>query len=87
MPKFKYTAIDANGKQKTGTVEAESQDDANAKLSAAGLMPTKVTAAGGGSAATTKSTKEAKKGMYCCIIPITMSHNFFDRQNSQKLRR
>jgi type IV pilus assembly protein PilC len=64
MTKFKYTAIDANGKQKTGTVEAENQDDANAKLSAAGLMPTKVTSAGGGTAAATKNkdgNKDKKK--------------------------
>ena len=60
MAKFKYTAIDANGKQKTGTIDAENQDEANSKLSAAGLMPTKVVATGGRSA--TKSTKEAHKG-------------------------
>ena len=48
MAKFKYTAIDANGKQKTGTVEADTQDEASSKLSASGLMPTKITTAGGG---------------------------------------
>lgn len=53
MAKFKYTAIDANGKQKTGTVDAGSQDEANSKLSAAGLMPTKL-------APTSGPTKEAK---------------------------
>lgn len=61
MAKFKYTAIDTNGKQKTGTVEAQSQDEANAKLSAAGLMPTKVTAAGS-SSSPVKSSKEIQKG-------------------------
>ena len=49
MAKFKYTAIDANGKQKTGTVDAENQDEANSKLSTAGLMPTKLAPAGSGS--------------------------------------
>jgi len=48
MAKFKYTAIDANGKQKTGTVDAGNQDEANSKLGAAGLMPTKLAPAGGG---------------------------------------
>jgi type II secretory pathway component PulF len=48
MAKFKYTAIDANGKQKTGTVDAATQDEASSKLSASGLMPTKITEAGGG---------------------------------------
>jgi len=61
MAKFKYTAIDANGKQKTGTVEAENQDDANAKLSAAGLMPTKVSSAGGGGGATATRKRDGKK--------------------------
>jgi type IV pilus assembly protein PilC len=64
MAKFKYTAIDANGKQKTGTVEAASQDEASSKLSASGLMPTKIIDAGGGSptrAATQKTGKKSKK--------------------------
>ncbi|MEO0510075.1 MAG: type II secretion system F family protein [Verrucomicrobiota bacterium] len=63
MPKFKYTAIDANGKQKSGTVEAESQDEASSKLSATGLMPTKIAAAGGSSKAVkkTKAVSKSKK--------------------------
>lgn len=59
MAKFKYTAIDANGKQKTGTVDAENQEDANSKLSAAGLMPTKVAPSGGGRGG---PTGKGKKG-------------------------
>lgn len=67
MAKFKYTAIDQNGKQKNGTVNADSTDEANGKLSAMGLMPTSVTQAAGGSsakstAAKTKKTPKAKKG-------------------------
>ena len=42
MAKFKYTAIDQNGKQKAGSVEAADQDEANAKVSGMGLMPTSV---------------------------------------------
>lgn len=64
MAKFKYTAIDANGKQKTGTVEAASQDEASSKLSASGLMPTKIIEAGGdrpARAASAKGGKKAKK--------------------------
>jgi len=61
MAKFKYTAIDANGKQKIGTVEADNQEDANAKLSAAGLMPTKVVSAGSGGAASATQTHAGKK--------------------------
>ncbi|MDQ8194968.1 type II secretion system F family protein [Coraliomargarita sp. SDUM461004] len=61
MAKFKYTAIDANGKQKTGTVEAASQDEASSKLSASGLMPTKIVESGGSAPAKASSTKSSKK--------------------------
>ena len=58
MPKFKYTAIDANGKQKSGSIEAGSQDVANSKLIASGLMPTKLVAAGRSSALKPPRPKE-----------------------------
>ena len=61
MAKFKYTAIDANGKQKTGTVEAASQDEASSKLSASGLMPTKIVDAGSSAPAKAASKKSGKK--------------------------
>ncbi len=61
MAKFKYTAIDANGKQKTGTVEAASQDEASSKLSASGLMPTKIVDAGGSAPTRVASSKGGKK--------------------------
>lgn len=61
MAKFKYTAIDANGKQKTGTVEAASQDEASTKLNASGLMPTKITDAGGSAPAKASAQKNGKK--------------------------
>ncbi|NBB78526.1 MAG: type II secretion system F family protein [Verrucomicrobia bacterium] len=65
MAKFKYTAVDANGKQKSGTVEAASQEEANSKLTNSGLMPTKVAPAGrekAAKAAQTKKADGAKKG-------------------------
>lgn len=61
MAKFKYTAIDANGKQKTGTVEAASRDEASSKLSASGLMPTKIADTGSGSPAKAAAKKGGKK--------------------------
>ena len=42
MKKFKYTAIDQKGKNKTGTVTADTTEAAQAKISAMGLMPTTV---------------------------------------------
>ncbi|WP_309399713.1 type II secretion system F family protein [Cerasicoccus maritimus] len=38
MAKFSYTAIDPSGKQKTGSIDAASEDDAQSKLSGMGLM-------------------------------------------------
>ena len=40
MAKFKYTAIDQNGKQKTGIVSAADINEAKSKLSSMGLMST-----------------------------------------------
>jgi type IV pilus assembly protein PilC len=61
MAKFKYTAIDANGKQKTGTVDASSKDEASSKLSGSGLMPTKIIEAGGSTLASAMKSKGGKK--------------------------
>ena len=48
MPKYRYTAIDSSGKQKTGRIEASSEDEANAKLSQQGLMVSALAAMDGG---------------------------------------
>ena len=40
MPKFTYTAIDQNGKQKTSSINAGSEEEARSKLNSMGLMPT-----------------------------------------------
>ena len=68
MLKFKYTAIDANGKQRSGTIGAGSQDEANSKLNASGLMPTKLTAAGGSSAPIAAKTKKKSAGGFGKVI-------------------
>lgn len=61
MPKFKYTAIDQNGKNKTGSIDASSQEDANSKITAMGLMPTKVAVASGATDEPKKASKGPKK--------------------------
>ncbi|ADE54465.1 type II secretion system F family protein [Coraliomargarita akajimensis] len=61
MAKYKYTAIDQNGKQKTGTINAESTDEANSKLSAMGLMPTNVAPAGSSAPKAKKASDKTKK--------------------------
>lgn len=71
MPKFKYTAIDANGKQKSGSIDAGSKEEANSKLSASGLMPTKIDAAGSSSspkAAKSAQPKAKKAGGFGKVI-------------------
>ncbi|MEM7790967.1 MAG: type II secretion system F family protein [Verrucomicrobiota bacterium] len=61
MAKFKYSAIDQNGKQKTGSIVADSEDDANAKITAMGLMPTSV-GLQSASEQKSRSSKSASKG-------------------------
>lgn len=55
MPLFKYTAIDPSGKEKKGQLEAATLEEANVKISAMGLLPTRVKAASEGGAGTAKA--------------------------------
>jgi len=62
MPKFKYTAIDQSGKQKNGSIDASDKDDASAKLSGMGLMPTQLAESGASApSASSKKTAKSKK--------------------------
>lgn len=67
MPKFSYTAIDQGGRQKTGTVDANDENDANAKLSGMGLLVSNLSeSAGGGKKKPTqkkKSAQQSRSGM------------------------
>lgn len=56
MPKFNYKIITKSGKNKSGTIEANSVADAKSKLSASGDIVMSVSAATGG-----KSTNNSKK--------------------------
>ncbi|MFP4069596.1 MAG: type II secretion system F family protein [Opitutales bacterium] len=60
MPKFKFTAIDQNGKQKTGSVDAANEEEANSKIGAMGMMPTKISSAGSADAAARSKKAKAK---------------------------
>jgi len=51
MAKFQYTAMDGNGKEKKGVIEAENEQEASAQLKQQGLFPTSLT-----------SSKAASKG-------------------------
>jgi len=48
MPAFNYSAVDSQGKEKKGRIEADSENDANSKLKEQGLFPTSVSPAKGG---------------------------------------
>ncbi|TVR49236.1 MAG: type II secretion system F family protein [Puniceicoccaceae bacterium] len=43
MPKFSFTAVDANGKERTGVVEAATQELASSQIKTMGLYPTNIT--------------------------------------------
>ncbi len=55
MAKFKYTAIDSSGRQKNGTIDANSEEDANNQLSGMGLMVSSISMDAAGSKGTRKT--------------------------------
>jgi len=57
MPTFTFNAVDAKGKETKGTVEAESQNVAIARIREQGLFPTQVTEAGGKAAPAAKKAR------------------------------
>ena len=68
MPKFSYTAVDARGKQATGSIEAADQSDAIAQIRQLGFYPQRLdeakdaaAAKGGGNAAAAEKKKAGKK--------------------------
>jgi type IV pilus assembly protein PilC len=64
MPKFNYSAMDGQGKEQKGTIDAENDNDAVAQLKDQGLFPTSITEAkggGGGGGGGGKGPKSRKK--------------------------
>ena len=62
MPKFKYVAMDSNGAEKEGVVEAASQTQAIAKIRSQDMFPTRVVEIGAGGTGK-KGDGAAKGGM------------------------
>ncbi|MFW5882778.1 MAG: type II secretion system F family protein [Verrucomicrobiota bacterium] len=56
MARFKFTAIDPNGKQKTGVIEAANEQEAKDKVSRMSMMPTNIAPAEDKKAKHTKKT-------------------------------
>ncbi len=65
MPKFRYVAMDSQGTEKEGVVDAENQSQAIAKIRSQDMFPTRVAELGGGgkAAASGKSAAATGKGM------------------------
>ena len=63
MPKFKYTALDINGREKNGTVHAADTSAATEQLKSKGLFPTEVSGTDLEIPKTRKKTVPAGKGL------------------------
>ena len=61
MPQFTYKAIDGNGKERRGTVNAASAEEANNQVTGMGLMPTEISEAKGKGKKAASGVKAAKK--------------------------
>jgi len=62
MAKFSYTAIDSSGKQKSGAIDASSEDEAQSKLSGMGLMVSSINQASGAAKKSARRSTGAAAG-------------------------
>ena len=74
MPQFIYTAMDGNGKEQKGKIEAASEDAASSALKAKGLFPTslKPAAAAVEKGASTRTGKKKGGGMNMALGPVVI---------------
>lgn len=89
MPKFSYTAFDANGRERKGSIDAANSDDASAQLRGTGLFSTSLTqqerGAKAGKAQPRKAAAQAgprKRPMVIGSIVTTKALAIFTRQLS-----
>ena len=64
MPEYKYSAIDRNGAQTSGKIEAASDEQARQKLMARGLMVTTLASDGGAAKSVVASSSAPKKSRF-----------------------
>jgi type II secretory pathway component PulF len=62
MNKFKYTAMDARGRESRGCIEADDQQDATNKLKRNGLFPTSVSQVKGFSKSKNEDGEDIRDG-------------------------
>ena len=74
MPQFIYTAMDGNGKEQKGKIEAASEDAASSALKAKGLFPTslKPAVAAVKKGASTRTGKKKGGGMNMALGPVVI---------------
>jgi type IV pilus assembly protein PilC len=60
MPTYQYSAMDAQGKEQKGRIDADNENDANAKLKDRGLFPTSITESKGGAGGSRSKSKDKK---------------------------
>ncbi|NCC53088.1 MAG: type II secretion system F family protein, partial [Spartobacteria bacterium] len=85
MPKFKFTALDAAGKETSGTVDAESETIALSSIRKQGLFPTNVELAGGAKKKAKAAAKgDKKKGALSMELKIGLPH-FLQRVKAKQL--
>jgi len=84
MPRFAYVALDKAGKEKTGTLEMGSQNEAIARLKEMGLYPTSVTEEKAETSKGGKKTggKKKKDAGFALVIPSVKTNELctFTRQ-------
>ncbi len=68
MAKFQYVAMDGNGKEKKGVIEAETDTAATAQIKQMGLFPTSLVAVKSGGSA----KPAAKAGMGLGYAPASL---------------
>ena len=64
MPDYKYNAIDRNGAQTSGKIDAASEEQARQKLMARGLMVTTLASDGGAAKSVVASSSAPKKSRF-----------------------
>ena len=74
MPQFIYTAMDGNGKEQKGKIEAASEDAASSALKARGLFPTslKPAVAAAKKGASNRTGKKKGGGMNMALGPVVI---------------
>ena len=73
MAEFRYTALDEQGREVTGALQAEDRASALARLKSMGMYPMGLELGGGGSAAVTGAFLQPRAASARAIAPIVIA--------------